>query len=106
VEKTRVIVVDDEPLFRELLRTALSTDPGIDVVGVAGDGESAVLMARREKPDVVIMTSRCRGAGRNRGGAANQERETTDGVVILSAHNERRYVTSLPWKTCRDGDTS
>ena len=97
VEKTRVVVVDDEPLFRELLRSTLSAEPGIDVVGVAGDGESAVLLARREKPDVVIMDIEMPGKLDGIEAALQIKRERPQtGVVILSAHSERRYVTSLP----------
>ena len=55
MEKTRLLVVDDEALFRELLCRTLSAEPGLEVIGVAGDGETAVQLASREKPDVVIM---------------------------------------------------
>jgi DNA-binding NarL/FixJ family response regulator len=97
VEKTRLIVVDDEPLFRELLRSTLSAEPGLDVVGVAGDGESAVLLARKEKPDVVIMDIEMPGRLDGIEAALQIKRDRPEtGVVILSAHSERRYVTSLP----------
>lgn len=97
VEKTRLIVVDDESLFRELLRSTLSAEPGLDVVGVASDGESAVLLARKEKPDVVIMDIEMPGKLDGIEAALQIKRERPQtGVVILSAHSERRYVTSLP----------
>ena len=97
VEKTRLIVVDDEPLFRELLRSTLSAVLGLEVVGVAGDGESAVLLARKEKPDVVIMDIEMPGKLDGIEAALEIKRERPEtGVVILSAHSERRYVTSLP----------
>lgn len=97
MEKTRLIVVDDEPLFRELLRSTLSAEPGLDVVGVAGDGQSAVLLARKEKPDVVIMDIEMPGRLDGIEAALQIKRDRPEtGVVILSAHSERRYVTSLP----------
>ena len=37
----RVVVVDDHPLYREGLATALESMPGVEVVGEAGDGETA-----------------------------------------------------------------
>ena len=51
----RVLVVDDHAVVREGLRTFLSLQDGIDVVGEAGDGREAVAVAERERPDVVLM---------------------------------------------------
>ena len=95
--KTRLVVVDDEPLFRELLCRTLSTEPGMDVVGTAGDGETAIRLASQEKPDVVIMDIELPGKldGIEAALQIKKERPQT-GIVILSAHSERRYITSLP----------
>ncbi len=97
MEKTRLVVVDDEPLFRELLCRTLSTEPGMDVVGTAGDGETAIRLASQEKPDVVIMDIELPGKldGIEAALQIKKQRPQT-GIVILSAHGERRYVTSLP----------
>jgi DNA-binding NarL/FixJ family response regulator len=51
----RVLVVDDHAVVREGLRTFLSLQDGIEVVGEAGDGREAVAIAERERPDVVLM---------------------------------------------------
>lgn len=53
--RIRVLVVDDQPLIRRGLALMLSTEPEIDVIGQAGDGEEAIEAARRERPDVVLM---------------------------------------------------
>jgi DNA-binding NarL/FixJ family response regulator len=50
-----VLVVDDHPLYREGLVTALSMLDGVDVVGEAGDGAQAVDLSLRLAPDVVVM---------------------------------------------------
>jgi DNA-binding NarL/FixJ family response regulator len=55
VTARRVLVVDDHPLYREGLVTALSMVDGVEVVGEAGDGAEAVELARRLAPDVVVM---------------------------------------------------
>ena len=54
MERTRVIVADDESLVRVDLREAL-TELGYLVVGEVGDGQSAVNMARELDPDVIVM---------------------------------------------------
>jgi DNA-binding NarL/FixJ family response regulator len=55
VSDLRVLVVDDHPLYREGLVTAMSAMPGVQVVGEAGDGHAAVEAAGRLSPDVVVM---------------------------------------------------
>jgi DNA-binding NarL/FixJ family response regulator len=51
----RVLLVDDDTLVREGLRSALQAYPNIQVVGEAIDGEWAVLTAARLQPTVVVM---------------------------------------------------
>ncbi|MCK9259593.1 MAG: chemotaxis-specific protein-glutamate methyltransferase CheB [Azoarcus sp.] len=51
----RVLLVDDSPLARELLRDVLERDPRLTVVGVAGNGLEGVAAAQRLQPDVVVM---------------------------------------------------
>ena len=50
-----VVVVDDHPLYREGLTTALESMPGVEVVGEAGDGETALEVVGRLRPAVVLM---------------------------------------------------
>jgi DNA-binding NarL/FixJ family response regulator len=53
-----VLIADDEPLVRSGLRAILDHEPGIRVIGEAGDGAEAVALARRLRPDVVCMDVR------------------------------------------------
>ncbi len=51
----RVAIVDDQPLFSEGLGRVVEAQPGMEIVGVAHDGENGVRMCRELKPDVVLM---------------------------------------------------
>jgi two-component system, NarL family, response regulator LiaR len=54
-EAIRVLIVDDHAIVREGLRTLLSEEPGLRVVGEATDGAGAVAAAADLHPDVVLM---------------------------------------------------
>ena len=51
----RVLIADDQRIFRATLRALLGTVPGVTVVGEAADGQQAVSMAVEFHPDVVLM---------------------------------------------------
>nr|WP_281254987.1 response regulator transcription factor [Georgenia soli] len=56
--RVRVAIVDDDALVRAGLRMILGGDPGIVVVGEAGDGHDGLDLVDRERPDVVLMDIR------------------------------------------------
>ena len=51
----RVILVDDHALVRQGFRRILEEEDGIAVVGEAGNAQDGVALARKERPDVVLM---------------------------------------------------
>jgi DNA-binding NarL/FixJ family response regulator len=54
----RVLVADDQALVRAGFRQLLEREPDLDVIGEAADGAEAVALARRGRPDVVVMDVR------------------------------------------------
>ncbi|MFJ3492012.1 response regulator [Streptomyces sp. NPDC086091] len=58
---TRVLLVDDESLLRLAFRMVLDAEPDMDPVGEAADGAQALELARRLRPDVVLMDVRMPG---------------------------------------------
>lgn len=54
----RVLLVDDQPLFRRGVRMLVDSQPDLTVVGEAGDGEQAAVSAAETLPDVVLMDIR------------------------------------------------
>jgi len=53
--KTRILLVDDHQLMREGLRSLLTREPDLEVVGEAADGRTAVELATRLTPNLVVM---------------------------------------------------
>jgi DNA-binding NarL/FixJ family response regulator len=57
----RVAIADDQELVRAGLRGIIEAEPDLEVIGEASDGESAVQLALRERPDVFLMDVRMPG---------------------------------------------
>jgi two-component system LytT family response regulator len=53
--KIRALIVDDEPLARERIRTLLAEEPDVEIVGECSDGREAVDAIRRLEPDLVFL---------------------------------------------------
>ena len=93
----RVVIVEDEDLFRDLLRVALAHEPGIEVVGAFADGGSAVEEAAALRPDVVMMDIELGGPPNGIQAAGRMRAVLPElGVVILSNHSAPELVASLP----------
>jgi DNA-binding NarL/FixJ family response regulator len=86
------LLVDDHEVVREGLRLSLSRAPHIRVIGEASDGASAVALAERRRPDVVIMDVRMPGMDGLE--ATKQIMDTIPGVAVLifTAYSERSLL--------------
>ena len=87
-----VLLADDHSLVRRGFRRILEDDPGIAVVGEAQDGDEVIELARRHKPQVIVMD--CAMPGTN-GVAATRQilRESPDvAILMLSMHAEDTLV--------------
>lgn len=54
-ETIHILIADDHAIVRKGLRTLISSEPGMEVVGEAADGVEAVLKARALQPDVILL---------------------------------------------------
>jgi two-component system LytT family response regulator len=53
--RIRAVIVDDEPLAREVLRSMLADHEDVEIVGEAGDGNAALVLIERTAPDLVFL---------------------------------------------------
>ena len=88
----RVAIVDDQRLFTRGLRGLVEMLPGVEVVGVAYDGEEGVALCREQEPDVVLMD-----ISMPKMDGISATREIKDllpqtAVIILTGHEEDEHV--------------
>ena len=92
MKKLRLMLVDDQSLFREALRTLLALQPDFEIVAEAENGERAVALAKVHKPDVVLMDLRMPVMGGV--DATRRLTQLTPGtrVVVLTTFDEDEEV--------------
>ncbi|MFA6093422.1 MAG: response regulator transcription factor [Elusimicrobiota bacterium] len=90
----RVMLVDDERLFRDVLKDLLSKEKGLSVIGEAGSGEEAVRLVGELQPDVILMDIGMAGDGYNgvRATAEIIRRKPGTHILMLSAYSDEMHV--------------
>jgi DNA-binding NarL/FixJ family response regulator len=92
-QEITVLIVDDHEVVREGLRLSLSRSGHIRVVGEAADGASAVALAERRRPDVVIMDVRMPGMDGLEATKEISEKVPGTAVLIFTAYSERSLLS-------------
>ena len=88
----RLLLVDDQALFREGLRTLLTVYPDIDVAGEAANGEEALRQAEILRPDVVLMDLRMPVLDGVTATRRLKESRPSSRVIILTTFDDDEYV--------------
>jgi DNA-binding NarL/FixJ family response regulator len=89
----RVLLADDHRIVRQGLR-ALLEDEGCSVVAEAGDGQEAVDLARRFRPDVAVLDLSMPGLNGIEAGRVIVRSHEATKVVLLTVHREDHYVAA------------
>ncbi|HUX86110.1 MAG TPA: response regulator transcription factor [Chloroflexota bacterium] len=96
-DKIKVVIVEDEGLYRDLLRVALSQHAHFQVVGAYGDGMLALESMRHLDVDVAILDIDLRSALNGvQLGLLLRQRWPKLGIVLLSNHGDPQFLSSLP----------
>ena len=87
-----VLLADDQPLLRRGFRMILEAEDGVTVAGEAGDGAEAAALARRLKPDVVLMDIRMPGTDGIEATRRITEAEPGVRVLVLTTFDLDEYA--------------
>ncbi len=88
----RLLIADDYDVMRENIKSFVVKQPDIEVVGEAKDGETAVELAKKLSPDVVLMDiSMPKLSGIEAAGSILSNNAAAR-IIILSTHSNKRFV--------------
>lgn len=88
----RILLVDDQALFREGLRTLLTIRPDLEVVGEAENGLEAVEVAAQLRPDVILMDLRMPVLNGVAATRRLQEEQPQSRVIVLTTFDDDEYI--------------
>lgn len=91
----RIVLVDDHSLLREALREKLAREPDFDVIGEAGDADTALRLVAELSPDILILDVAL--PDKNGSEIANEVKLKFPAtrIVVFSMHDERHIVTTM-----------
>ena len=90
----KVLIVDDQTTIQEVLISYLEGEPGLEIVGVADDGQQALTMVEELRPDLVLMDIEMPTLDGLTATRIIAERFVETQVLILSIHNEDSYLNT------------
>jgi two-component system, NarL family, response regulator NreC len=90
--KTRILITDDHTLFRQGIRTLLSAEADLEVIGEAANAADAVALARQTHPDVVLMDIGMAGMSSFEGTRQIRRERPETRVVFLSMYDDEDYL--------------
>ena len=91
----RILLVDDHPLVLEGINARLESEPGIEVIGQAQNGQEALVKAAELVPDVVLMDISMPVMSGLEAAERFRHEQPDVRVLILSMHENREYIVKM-----------
>ncbi len=95
MKKTRILIADDHSVVRSGLRLLLQSSPDFAVVAEAADGEEAIMLVDKHKPDVVIMDISMPRLNGIEATSIMKQAHPEMKVIILTVHEDEEYVYQM-----------
>lgn len=95
MSKVRILIADDHELVRRGLRATLEDRPGWEVVGEAGDGEEAIKLSLKLRPDLLVLDVNMPKQNGLEVARALQERAPKIRVLVLTVHDSAQIVREI-----------
>jgi len=92
MDRIRILVVDDHPLFRQGLRDVLQSEDDIEVVGEASNGQEAIDLTHALQPDALILDINLPGSNGLQVTRQLRAEHCTSAVVMLTAYDDAEQV--------------
>jgi len=94
-KKIRLLLVDDHPIVREGIKSALAKKRNIMIVGEAASGEDALLKAKNLLPDVILMDINMPGMSGIEASRRLRKSVPASKILVLTMHENREYVLEM-----------
>jgi two-component system NarL family response regulator len=91
----RILLVEDDELFRLGLRVRLQQEPDLEIVAEAEDGETAVELASQQPLDVVLLDVGLPGIGGLEACRQIKQQQSNLPILVLTSHSQTALITRL-----------
>lgn len=94
-EKTRILLADGHRLVRQGVRRILDSEPDLEVVGEAENGDEVVKLARQLSPDIILIEARLSKLDSVEATRRLKAQRPEAAVVVLTAYDDEEYVADM-----------
>jgi CheY-like chemotaxis protein len=93
-KKTRILIVDDNPILREGLKSVLSHSPDFEIVGEASDGLEAIASVNKSHPELVLMDLSMPGMDGLTATSEIKKKWPGTKILVFTVHKTPEYITA------------